>query len=142
MTCTRATAKKKLEEVMSAVSGLRAQGVAVRYVLAGLLEDEYGARLREYAAAQPDPSAFVLLPVLGHTEMRKLFSACDLGFWPQAAITIQQAMGTGLPVVLPEPAECQPSRGLGAQRLVRPASRNPRAGSGDGDRKPQNSHQR
>ena len=32
--------------------------------------------------------------------MRELFSACDLGFWPQAAITIQQAMGTGLPVVL------------------------------------------
>lgn len=100
VTCTRATAEKKLEEVMNAVSGLRAQGVAVRYVLAGLLEDEYGARLRAYAASQPDPSAFVLLPVLGHTEMRQLFSACDLGFWPQAAITIQQAMGTGLPVVL------------------------------------------
>ncbi|TMK57573.1 MAG: glycosyltransferase family 4 protein [Actinobacteria bacterium] len=32
--------------------------------------------------------------------MCELFSACDLGFWSQAAISIQQAMGTGLPVVL------------------------------------------
>jgi glycosyltransferase involved in cell wall biosynthesis len=100
VTCTRAMPQKRLEDVISAVSRLRAQGVALRYVLAGLLGDSYATRLRELAAAQPEPRSFLLLPVLQQSEMRDMFCACDLGFWPQAAITIQQAMGTGLPVVL------------------------------------------
>jgi glycosyltransferase involved in cell wall biosynthesis len=99
-TCTRATPAKRLQDVISSVSELRAQGLAVRYVLAGLLDNPYGQWLRQHASEQPEPAAFLLLPVLRHDEMRAMFSACDLGFWPRAAITIQQAMGTGLPVVL------------------------------------------
>ena len=100
VTCTRATPSKKLEDVISAVSSLRARGITIRYVLAGVCDDAYGQRLRDQADALPDPTAVLLLPILGHAEMRKLFCASDLGYWPQAAITIQQAMGTGLPVVL------------------------------------------
>jgi glycosyltransferase involved in cell wall biosynthesis len=99
-TCTRATPAKRLQDMISSVSELRAQGLAVRYVLAGLLDNPYGQWLRQHASEQPEPAAFLLLPVLRHDEMRAMFSACDLGFWPRAAITIQQAMGTGLPVVL------------------------------------------
>jgi glycosyltransferase involved in cell wall biosynthesis len=100
VTCTRAVPRKRLEEVIDSVSAIRADGITVRYVLAGLLDDAYGRRLLRYAEEQPDPKAFVLLSVLQQEEMRRVFSASDLGFWPQAAITIQQAMGTGLPVVL------------------------------------------
>src|SRR5207244_7969164 len=82
------------------VSRLRRRGLALRYVLAGLLDDDFGQSLRRLVAEQADPSAFLLSPMLGHDEMRVVFSAADLGFWPRAAITIQQAMGTGLPVVL------------------------------------------
>ena len=99
-TCTRATPGKRLEDTISSVSKLRAQGLVVRYVLAGILDNPYGQWLRQLASEQPEPRAFLLLPVLRHDEMRAMFSACDLGFWPRAAITIQQAMGTGLPVVL------------------------------------------
>jgi glycosyltransferase involved in cell wall biosynthesis len=99
-TCTRVTASKKLEQAIGAVSALRRRGIVVRYILAGVLEDAYGEALRKHVERQPDPSAFLLLPALEHAEMRDLFSSADLGFWPQAAITIQQAMGTGLPVVL------------------------------------------
>jgi glycosyltransferase involved in cell wall biosynthesis len=99
-TCTRAVPVKRLEDVIDSVSRLRADGLAVRYVLAGVLDDAYGHMLRSHIGAQPDPTAFLLLPVLGQDEMRELFSACDLGFWPRVAITIQQAMGTGLPVLL------------------------------------------
>jgi glycosyltransferase involved in cell wall biosynthesis len=99
-TCTRATPAKRLEDIISSVSRLIAQGRAVRYVLAGLLDDAYGQRLRRHASEQAEPAAFLLLPALRHDEMRAMFSGCDLGFWPRAAITIQQAMGTGLPVVL------------------------------------------
>lgn len=101
VTCTRATRSKRLELLIDLCWRLRAQGLPVRYVLAGLLEDAYGRELRERVARLGEASDFVLLPMLAQNEMRELFSACDLGFWPQAAITIQQAMGTGLTVVLP-----------------------------------------
>lgn len=99
-TCTRATPNKRIEDVISAVSALRAQGLVVRYALAGVLDDAYGETLRRHVGAQPDPKAFFLLPALPHSEMRELFCASDLGLWWRAAITIQQAMGTGLPVVV------------------------------------------
>jgi glycosyltransferase involved in cell wall biosynthesis len=99
-TLTRATPQKRLEEVIDVVSELRAAGVPVRYVLAGLREDEYSRRLSRHPGVRAAPEAFLLLPVLRESEMRTVFSAVDLGFWPRAAITIQQAMGTGLPVVL------------------------------------------
>jgi glycosyltransferase involved in cell wall biosynthesis len=99
-TCTRATPDKRLETIVDAVSAARSQGAALRCVLAGLLDDRYGNTVRAHVRRQRDPAAFVLLPMLRHAEMRELFSACDLGYWPRPAITIQQAMGTGLPVVL------------------------------------------
>jgi hypothetical protein len=100
VTCTRATPSKRLEDVIDAVSRLRRQGLALRYVLSGLLDDSYAQTLRAHAARQPEPDAVLLLPLLDHDAMRVLFAGSDLGFWSQAAISIQQAMGTGLPVVL------------------------------------------
>lgn len=101
VTCTRATRSKRLEVLVDMMARVRARGLPVRYVLAGLLDDAYGHEIREQVARLRDPLGFVLLPALRQDEMRELFSACDLGYWPQAAITIQQAMGTGLVVVLP-----------------------------------------
>jgi glycosyltransferase involved in cell wall biosynthesis len=100
-TCTRAVPSKRLESVIEAVSALRSQGLRIRYALAGLLDDDYAESLRGHVQAQQDPGAFLLLPGLNQREMRDLFSGADIGFWPRAAITIQQAMGTGLPVLLP-----------------------------------------
>lgn len=99
-TCTRAVPSKRLEAVIDAVSELRAQGLPVKYVLAGVLEDRYGESLRNHAQRQRDPTAFHILPAVNREAMRELLCACDLGYWSQAAITIQQAMGTGLPLVL------------------------------------------
>jgi glycosyltransferase involved in cell wall biosynthesis len=100
VTCTRATPEKRLERVVETVSRFLKRGLPVRYVMAGVLDDAHGRLLREQVASLEDASGVLLLPVLRHDEMRELFSACDLGFWPRVAITIQQAMGTGLPVVL------------------------------------------
>jgi glycosyltransferase involved in cell wall biosynthesis len=99
-TCTRATPRKGLEVVIDVVSELRGHGVAVRYVLAGLLGDAYAKALHQRVEEQSDPYAFLLLPVVGQDKMREVLSGVDVGFWPQAAITIQQAMGTGLPMIL------------------------------------------
>jgi glycosyltransferase involved in cell wall biosynthesis len=101
VTCTRATRSKRLELLIDLAATLWTRALPVRYVLAGVPDDAYGRELHERVARLDDSSRAVLLPVLHQDEMRELFSGCDLGFWPQAAITIQQAMGTGLPVVLP-----------------------------------------
>src|SRR5207249_11846587 len=45
-TCTRATPEKQLGDLIHAISTMQARGLAVRYVLAGLLDDEYAASLR------------------------------------------------------------------------------------------------
>jgi glycosyltransferase involved in cell wall biosynthesis len=99
-TCTRATPSKRLESVIDIVADLCKSGYSLRYAIAGLLEDDYAERLRAHAQTQVDPEAYLMLPALDHHEMRDLFCAADLGYWPRPAITIQQAMGTGLPVVL------------------------------------------
>ncbi len=99
-TCTRATRGKRLEAVMDEVHNLRKAGLPVRYVLAGVMDDQYGTELRKYAAARFDDGSVQCLSVLSHDDMSGFCSAADIGLWPQAAISIQQAMGTGLPIVL------------------------------------------
>ena len=98
-TCTRATREKGIERIVDAVARIRASGHNVIYALAGVFDDEYGRELRAWI--EKSHAKYVrLLPALAHDEMRQFFCALDIGVWPQAAITIQQAMGTGLPIVL------------------------------------------
>jgi glycosyltransferase involved in cell wall biosynthesis len=101
-TCTRATPEKRLENVIRTVTRLRQTGLPVRYALVGLLGDEYAKTLSQLVADQPEPDAFILLPATDQPGLRAAFSSFDIGLWSRAAITIQQAMGTGLPVVLPQ----------------------------------------
>jgi glycosyltransferase involved in cell wall biosynthesis len=100
VTCTRVNAKKSLEHVIDATSSLRARGYPVRYVIAGLLADDYGRALESYIEQQLDPSVFHWLPFLDHQRMRRLYCSADVGVWRKAAISIQEAMGTGLPLLL------------------------------------------
>lgn len=100
VTCTRVVPSKGLEVMIEAVSAARGRGVPIRYALAGLADDDYGRNLQAFASAQPEPDAFFLMHGVSHDEMRQLFCAGDIGFWPRAAITIQQAMGTGLPILV------------------------------------------
>lgn len=100
VTCTRVNRRKNLERVIALVSGFVARGLPVRYVIVGFLGDEYEAQLKAFIAAQPRPELFLCFPFLGHDEIRKMYCAADVGIWLKAAISIQEAMGTGLPVVL------------------------------------------
>ena len=107
VTCTRVNAKKGLETVIDGVSSLRAAGHRVRYVVAGFLGDAYEAKLKQHIERQPEPEIFHCYPFLAHDRMRGLYCAADIGVWLKAAISIQQSMGTGLPVLL----EAKPSVG-------------------------------
>jgi glycosyltransferase involved in cell wall biosynthesis len=100
VTCTRVNRRKNLESVVALVSRLATEGIRVRYLIAGFLQDSYEADFRAYVARQPEPALFLCLPFLGHDETRKIYCAADVGIWLKAAISIQEAMGTGLSVVL------------------------------------------
>lgn len=104
VTTTRVTPGKKLERVVDSVTSLHRDGLDVWYCLIGFLDDRYGEDLRDYIRSQPRPDRFHLYPFLTHEHVRRFYCAADAGIWIKAAISIQEAMGTGLPVVIPRKA--------------------------------------
>jgi glycosyltransferase involved in cell wall biosynthesis len=64
------------------------------------LGDNYETELKTFIEKQSAPNKFKCYPFLNAKEIRKLYCAADTGIWLKAAISIQEAMGTGLPVIL------------------------------------------
>lgn len=100
ITSTRINKRKNIEKIIALISQLNSQGKKIKYILVGFLGDSYEKELKEFIASQPKPEAFICFPFLKAGEIRKLYSAADAGIWLKVAISIQEAMGTGLPVIL------------------------------------------
>ncbi|MBW2058234.1 MAG: glycosyltransferase family 4 protein [Deltaproteobacteria bacterium] len=100
ITSTRITPEKRIDEVVPLVSRMRKEGKKVRYIIIGCLADPCGRRLKSLLEKQPDPGIFLAYPFLDHGRVREFCCASDLGVWTRPSISIQEAMGTGLPVVL------------------------------------------
>ena len=100
ITSTRVNKRKNLEKNIELISRLHATGKKVRYVIIGFLGDAYERELKEFIQSQPEPGLFRCFPFLQAAEIKKLYSAADIGIWLKVAISIQEAMGTGLPVIL------------------------------------------
>ncbi|MEO8760846.1 MAG: glycosyltransferase [Bacteroidia bacterium] len=100
ITSTRVNKRKNLEKNIKLISQLHAQGKKVRYVIIGFLNDDYERELKAFIQSQPNPDLFRCFPFLNAAEIKKLYSAADIGIWLKVAISIQEAMGTGLPVIL------------------------------------------
>ena len=100
ITSTRVNKRKKLEQIIELISKLNSNGKKVTYIIVGFLGDNYENELKSFINKQPYPKAFKCFPFLNAAEIRKLYCAADAGIWLKAAISIQEAMGTGLPVIL------------------------------------------
>ena len=100
ITSTRVNKRKNLEKNIKLISQLHEQGKKVRYVIIGFLGDDYERELKAFIHSQPNPDLFRCFPFLNAAEIKKLYSAADIGIWLKVAISIQEAMGTGLPVIL------------------------------------------
>ncbi|MDX2173150.1 MAG: glycosyltransferase family 4 protein [Bacteroidota bacterium] len=100
ITSTRVNKRKNLEQIIQLVSKLNVLGKKVTYIIVGFLGDEYEQELKLFINKQPFPNAFKCFPFLNAKEIRKLYCAADAGMWLKVAISIQEAMGTGLPVIL------------------------------------------
>ncbi len=100
ITSTRVNKRKNLERNITFMSCLQAEGKKVKYIIVGFLGDDYERELKAFIQSQPKPEAFICFPFLNAKEIRKLYCAADVGIWLKVAISIQEAMGTGLPVIL------------------------------------------
>lgn len=91
---------KKLEEIISAINSLHKKGYPLKYILAGFRNDDYGNELRNYIKSTDSSRIIVPLNILNHDEIRELYCGSDIGLWQKATISIQEGMGTGLPVII------------------------------------------
>ncbi len=101
LTITRLEPYKGVERVIAAVGQLQRQGLPVRYILVGGMQDGYQQQVERYVAQQPQPERFAVVPFQPAEVVRRYACGADLGIWMQPAISTQEAMGTGLPVLLP-----------------------------------------
>ncbi len=100
ITATRVNRKKNLEKLVELVASLRENGLKVHYLIIGFADDSYGRELKQFISRQREPGIFHCRPFLSHDRIREFYCAADIGIWLKAAISIQEAMGTGLQVVL------------------------------------------
>lgn len=101
ITATRVTPFKQLEQIIDLIARLHLKNKNIKYLLAGFGNDAYAASLKNYIHAKNLPEAFITLPLIPHNELNDFFNAADFGFWPTHIITHYEAMGTGLPLLLP-----------------------------------------
>lgn len=101
ITATRLTPPKKVELAIHAIAEL-SKNFPMKYVVVGSLGDAYAKELQDLVDTEDLRNVVTILPFMDTARKRAFYCAADLGVWGTAAITIQEAMGTGLKVVLPD----------------------------------------
>lgn len=101
LTLTRLTPSKKIENVIEAVGKAKEEHKDVKYLLVGSQEDKYSAYIKGKIKEKNLDRVITILPFAPHADIRKYFNAADLGIWTNTAITLFEALGTGLPLLLP-----------------------------------------
>ena len=99
VTATRVNASKKLEQVVDAISDLIDKGLKLKYIIIGFHNDEYGKQLKKYILDKKCIDHIEVFPFMSHNKLRQFYCAADIGIWTKAAISIQESMGTGLPIL-------------------------------------------
>ncbi len=107
ITATRITPFKNLEQIIDVVDELNENEIQIKYTIAGFGNDLYANKLKKYIASKKHAHQFTCAPFLSHAELLELYNAADIGYWPTHIITHYEAMGTGLPVILPDKKNIQ-----------------------------------
>jgi glycosyltransferase involved in cell wall biosynthesis len=102
ITATRITPFKNIERIVNVVNQLNEDGIAVKYFIAGFGNDLFSEKLKKYIASKKYGHQISCHQFLPHKELNELYNAADLGYWSSHIITHYEAMGTGLPIVLPD----------------------------------------
>jgi glycosyltransferase involved in cell wall biosynthesis len=98
ITATRLVPEKHLEDFVAHFAALPAH---YHWLIVGADNSRYAQSFREMAAEQTTLGRIAILPYAARGDLNAFFNAADIAFYPTAAITVFEALGTGLPCVLP-----------------------------------------
>lgn len=102
ITATRVVPEKGLEKVIDLVESVNQKGFHINYLIVGLLEDEYGKQLLQYIAQKEFKNRIICKSFANASETRKYYNAADSAIFTRAAISIFEALATGLFLLLPK----------------------------------------
>jgi len=104
-THTKVDKVKELEKIINAVDRMIDEGINIYYIIIGFINNSYSDNLRKEIASLKNKSRFILLPFMKREDMVKYMNISDVGIWVKPTITILEAMGTGMPALLPRNEE-------------------------------------
>ena len=94
--------RKQLELLLAAFDRVAHGDPSIHLIIVGDDASNYSQNLRRIIRGLGTATRIRIEPFAASGDLNTLFNAADLGVWPRnPAITIQQAMATGLPVILP-----------------------------------------
>lgn len=98
ITATRLRPEKLLEKAIPAFQN----DSASKWLLVGSANDEYSFEFQRKLARAIGKERFTILPYTDRNELNAYYNAADMALFTTPAISIIEAMGSGLPVILPE----------------------------------------
>jgi glycosyltransferase involved in cell wall biosynthesis len=107
ITATRITPFKNLEKIIDIVDTLNNEGKSLKYIITGFGDDVYSQKLKKYISSKKYAHQFITMSFLSHAELLELYHVADFGYWSTHIITHYEAMGTGLPIILPDKKNIQ-----------------------------------
>lgn len=102
ITATRVVPEKQLEKVVDLVDEVNQKGFHINYLIVGFQEDEYGKQLQQYIAQKEFKNRVICKPFANVSQTRKYYNAADAAIFTRAAISIFEALATGLFLLLSE----------------------------------------
>ena len=97
VTATRIRPEKNLEQAIPAFENSH----DAKWLLIGSAEDDYANQLRKELDDRIGSDRFTMLPHADREKLNGFYNAADLALYTTPAISIIEAMGSGLPVILP-----------------------------------------
>lgn len=102
ITATRVVAEKGLEKIIDLVDRVNKKEFHINYLIVGFQDDDYGKQLEQYIAQKEYRKRIITKPFASATQTRKYYNAADSAIFTRAAISIFEALATGLFMILPK----------------------------------------
>lgn len=101
ITATRVVPEKGLEKIIDLVDAVNKKGFHINYLIVGFQEDVYSKKLKEYIAQKEHKNKIICKSFASTSQTRKYYNAADAAIFNRAAISIFEALATGLFLLLP-----------------------------------------
>ena len=101
VTATRVAPEKGLESIIDLVENINKKGININYLIIGFQGDDYANELLKYISTKEYSHRIITKEFIPTSQLRKYYNAADIGIFNRAAISIFEALATGLYLLLP-----------------------------------------